>query len=147
MTPGAHRLPLGPWQLALAYAAFAGLATLANLLAQEGVLALLRGALALYPAMVVGTGVGLVVKYLLDKRYIFAFYARDAAHERETFLRYAVTGLITTVIFWGAEIAFHLAFGTTQARHAGAVLGLAVGYVIKYRLDKRHVFRRPAVPC
>lgn len=147
MTSGTHRMPLGPWQLALAYAAFAGVATLANLLAQEAVLGVLPGAFALYPAMVVGTGVGLVVKYLLDKRYIFAFYTRDAAHERETFLRYTLTGLVTTAIFWGMEIGFHVAFGTTQARHAGAVLGLAVGYVIKYRLDKRHVFQRGATPC
>lgn len=147
MTVGTSSMALGPWQTALAYTAFAGIAILANLLAQEAVLAWLAGSLALYAAMAVGTGVGLVVKYVLDKRYIFRFYTRDAAHERSTFVRYAVTGLLTTAIFWGAEIAFDLIFGTPQARQAGAVLGLTVGYLIKYRLDKRHVFQHSETAC
>jgi hypothetical protein len=31
-------------------------------------------------------------------------------------------------------------------REAGAVLGLTVGYVVKYRLDRRYVFTGPLAP-
>lgn len=31
-------------------------------------------------------------------------------------------------------------------RYLGGVLGLAIGYVIKYELDKRFVFRQQAQP-
>jgi putative flippase GtrA len=46
-------------------------ATACNLAAQRAVLALSDGAPAFMLALAVGTGVGLVVKYILDKRWIF----------------------------------------------------------------------------
>ena len=55
------------------YTLFALLATLLNLLAQEAVARIYDGAFALYLAMGCGTGMGLVSKYLLDKKYIFQF--------------------------------------------------------------------------
>jgi putative flippase GtrA len=91
--------------------------------------------------MIVGTGVGLVVKYVLDKRYIFRFRARDAAHDGKTFFLYTVMGLATTAIFWGFELGFDYLFATKQMRYMGGVLGLAIGYLVKYNLDKHYVFR------
>ena len=38
------------------------------------------------------------------------------------------------------EFAFQLLFGTDGMRYLGGVVGLTVGYFIKYRLDKRFVF-------
>ena len=49
-------------------------------------------------------------------------------------------GLITTVIFWGAETAFWLIWRTDAMRELGAVIGLGIGYVVKYHLDRRYVF-------
>ncbi len=49
-------------------------------------------------------------------------------------------GLVTTAIFWGTETAFWLIWGTDLMREVGAVLGLSVGYVTKYLLDRRYVF-------
>ena len=37
-------------------------------------------------------------------------------------------------------LAFWLIWGTDLARESGAVLGLTVGYVVKYNLDRRFVF-------
>ena len=51
-------------------------------------------------------------------------------------------GLVTTALFWGTETAFWLLWGTEAMRELGAVLGLSVGYVVKYNLDKRYVFSR-----
>lgn len=127
--------------LAARYAAFAVVATLCNLLAQRASLAAYDGPGALAAAMAAGTALGLAVKYALDKRWIF--YDREtglAPHTRKAFL-YTLMGVFTTAIFWGTETAFWLAWRTDAMREAGAVLGLTVGYVIKYRLDKRFVFR------
>lgn len=136
------------WTLLLRYSLFAVLATLANLGAQRLVLMLGQGPALFVTAMVVGTALGLVVKYILDKRWIFADTETGVKAHGRKFSLYTAMGLITTAIFWGAET---LAWALTQsheAREIGAVIGLAIGYVVKYQLDRRFVFARPeAVPC
>lgn len=131
-------------QIAIAYTLFAMLATAANLGTQMLVMYVYGGAWALTGAIIAGTGVGLVLKYLLDKRYIFRYLTRNVAHEGRTFLLYTATGIATTIVFWGFELGFEAVFGTARARYTGAILGLAIGYVAKYQLDKRHVFQETA---
>ncbi len=131
---------LTPTALILRYGAFAVVATLANLGAQRLVLAGWTGAGALVLAIGVGTGVGLVVKYLLDKRWIFFDQSTGAATHTKKFGLYTLMGVVTTAIFWGAETGAWMIWQTDVAREIGAVLGLAVGYVVKYNLDKRFVF-------
>jgi putative flippase GtrA len=128
-------------ELALRYGAFAVIATLANLSAQRLVLAIPGG--GFLPALMAGTGVGLIVKYLLDKRWIFHDAFRHAREETRRFSLYTMTGIATTALFWITETAFWAIGQTQAAREAGAVLGLALGYTIKYRLDRRFVFRDP----
>lgn len=130
-------------RLAVVYALCALVSTITNIGAQDGVTWFAPDAIV--PALIVGTGVGLVVKYLLDKRYIFRFRARDAAHDGKTFVLYSVMGVATTVIFWGFELGFQSLFGTREMRYLGGIIGLAIGYVTKYHLDKRYVFRTEAV--
>lgn len=128
--------------LALRYAAFAVVATLANLAAQRLVLGF-GGALLV--AMVAGTGLGLVVKYALDKRWIFDDRSSGLAAHSRRFSLYSLMGVATTLIFWGFETAFWH-FGQTQlARETGAVLGLGIGYAVKYLLDRRFVFTAQAL--
>jgi putative flippase GtrA len=129
-------------KLALIYSLLALVATAANIGAQDIVTRLYVGPFALTLAMVAGTGTGLVVKYALDKKYIFSFRAQGVLHDGRTFALYTATGVFTTLIFWGFEFGFELAFRDRVMRYAGAVIGLAIGYVIKYRLDRRFVFRR-----
>ncbi|ESZ88236.1 MAG: hypothetical protein Q27BB25_04145 [Blastomonas sp. CACIA14H2] len=130
--------------LVLSYAGFAVLATLANLASQRAVLALLPGGLLL--ALAVGTLVGLVVKFWLDRTWIFAGKASTGSSTTGTFGLYAATGVVTTLIFWGFETAAWLIWQTHLAREIGAVSGLAIGYLVKYRLDRRYVFA-PARPA
>jgi len=122
------------------YLILALIAMAANIGAQDLSTRLYTGPGYLIASVVLGTGVGLVVKYLLDKRYIFRFKARNAAHDGQTFVLYVVMGIVTTAIFFAFEFGFQWAFGTRAMRYAGAVLGLAIGYVVKYHLDKRFVF-------
>ena len=96
-------------------------------------------------SVLVGTGVGLVVKFILDKRYIFAFQSENLSQDSRLFLLYSVMGVITTLIFWGFEFGFHLIFETREMRYLGGVIGLAIGYIAKYHLDKRYVFRTEAM--
>lgn len=127
--------------LTVRYILFAALATVTNLFMQDVVLFLFRSmADSLYVAMAVGTIVGLYVKYVLDKRYIFGYRTRDVSHDLRTFMLYAITGVFTTLIFWGFELGFYHAFGTHFWRTTGAVIGLAIGYALKYRLDRRFAF-------
>ncbi|ASP23059.1 GtrA-like protein [Antarctobacter heliothermus] len=126
--------------LILRYAGFAVLATLANLGVQR--LVLLGGDSGIVFALAVGTGTlaGLVVKYVLDKRWIFFDDATGLRAHGRKFTLYTVMGIVTTAIFWGTETAFWLIWHTDAMRETGAVIGLMVGYVIKYNLDRRFVF-------
>jgi len=128
-------------QLALTYALLALIATAVNIGAQDAAIRIYNGTFGVTLSILIGTAVGLAVKYVLDKRYIFRFRARDAAHDGKTFLLYSIMGLVTTVIFWGFEFGFDSVFQTKDMRYAGGIVGLAIGYLIKYRLDKRFVFR------
>ena len=138
-------------QIALLYVLFALVATAANIGAQAlwleiAVLLPLAQWLATVPvSMAAGTLVGLVVKYILDKRYIFRFKVENAAHDSRVFVLYSVMGILTTVIFWGTELLFDWIFKTDFMRYTGGVIGLAIGYTAKYHLDKKFVFvRQPA---
>ena len=124
--------------IALRYVIFAVIATIANLGTQRLVLS---GGEGLFIwAVLAGTAVGLVVKYLLDKRWIFFDTSSGTAAHARKFTLYTVMGLLTTAIFWGMETAFWLTWRTDAMRELGAVIGLTIGYVVKYWLDRRYVF-------
>lgn len=127
--------------LIIKYVIFALIATAVNIGAQDIVIRNYIGAFDILISVVVGTGAGLVVKYILDKRYIFRFRARDVAHDGKTCALYTLMGLATTVIFWGFEFGFDHLFETKEMRYLGGIIGLAIGYLTKYHLDKRYVFR------
>ena len=128
--------------LVLRYTAFAVLATLANLGVQRIVLMAGEGAVIFALAMVAGTAAGLVLKYILDKRYIFNDATTGLRASGQQFLLYTVMGLVTTALFWATETAFWVIWRTDAMRELGAVIGLSVGYVVKYKLDSKYVFTR-----
>jgi putative flippase GtrA len=128
-------------KIAVSYTMFALIATLANICAQEVVIRCYKGPFNIVFSVMIGTIMGLLVKYILDKRYIFRFEPRDANHAGQTFALYSLAGLATTGIFWGFEFGFQYIFETKEMRYLGGVIGLAIGYLMKYQLDKRYVFR------
>jgi putative flippase GtrA len=132
--------------LAIYYAIFALIATAANIGTQELLTRAYRGEFQILASILAGTAVGLVVKYVLDKRYIFHFRARNTAHDTQTFALYTIMGLATTVVFWGFEGGFHHLFKTKEMRYLGGVIGLSIGYLTKYHLDKRFVFKNISQP-
>ncbi|MEM7523331.1 MAG: GtrA family protein [Pseudomonadota bacterium] len=131
-------------RLSLLYGAFGAIATACNLGAQAVVHAVLPpgdgAGLAYWLALGFGTGVGLVVKYALDKRWLFNDRSTGVAAHSKRFGLYTVMGVATTVIFWGMQTGFFVMTGSRAMLYLGGALGLAIGYVVKYNLDKRYVF-------
>jgi hypothetical protein len=126
------------------YALFAGLATGINIAVQRGGGQIVRGPLSLYILILSGTTAGLIVKYLLDKRFIFHYQPPSRREEAIKVLLYLMMSAFATAVFWAVELSFDALFDFTAARYLGAAVGLTLGYSMKYELDKRFVFNQPA---
>lgn len=127
--------------IAFRYIIFAIASTIANLLFQYMSFFFYSGFLSLYLAMFMGTLAGLILKYVLDKKYIFFHTPKSKKDDGKKFLLYSLMGVFTTVIFWGFEMSFYYLFENESAKYIGAVIGLSIGYVVKYFLDKKFVFK------
>lgn len=88
-----------------------------------------------------GTGVGLVLKYILDRNYIF--YVRETTLNKDfrRFCLYTLFGLFTTILFWSIEWLFIQLFTHPLSRYIGGAIGLILGYFIKYLMDREWVFK------
>lgn len=123
------------------YVLFAIISTGVNLAFQFLSFSLYNGFLALYVAMFFGTLSGLILKYILDKKYIFFHTPKSKKDDGKKFVLYSLMGVFTTFIFWGFEIAFDAFLDNKNAKYIGALLGLSIGYIVKYQLDKKFVFK------
>ncbi|WP_374442882.1 GtrA family protein [Pseudomonas panipatensis] len=131
-------------KIALYYVLFALIATGFNIGAQDISVRIYTGPLSILLSVILGTAVGLIAKYILDKRYIFLFKTRNTLHDGQVFALYSIMGLATTAIFWGFEFTFQYLFDSKEMRYLGGIIGLAIGYIVKYHLDKKFVFRASA---
>lgn len=127
--------------LVLKYSLFALIATIINLFTQFISLAIYSQDFSLYIAMFFGTLTGLIAKYILDKKYIFYYVVKDKKEDSQKFILYSIMGVFTTLIFWGFEIGFDAIFENEVAKYIGAIIGLSIGYITKYFLDKKFVFK------
>lgn len=128
-------------RLTIKYALFALVATGINLLFQWPFFFFYEGHAALYSALLVGTLAGLVVKYILDKHWIFYHKTTSHGENAKKFGLYSLMGGVTTFIFWGVEMGFYYFTDMPGGQYLGGAIGLAIGYVTKYFLDKRFVFK------
>ena len=127
-------------KIAVLYSLFAGLSTAVNIGSQMLSMLIYSGVYAIEISILIGTLAGLPLRYFLEKRYIFSFQSKNINHDGQLFILYSFMGVFTTAIFWATEYAFHLIFITDAMRYTGGVLGLIIGYYVKYQLDKRFVF-------
>lgn len=125
---------------AIKYIIFASISTFFNLTSQYVSFSLYSDFAALYIAMFFGTLTGLVIKYILDKKFIFYHEVKRKRDDARKFALYSLMGLLTTIIFWGTEVSFDALSQDPNAKYFGAIVGLSIGYVIKYFLDKKYVF-------
>ena len=127
-------------RIAVLYTLFAVLSTVINIGSQMLSISAYKGPYSVEISILVGTAAGLPLRYFLEKRYIFNFKSQNLKHDGKLFVFYSAMGVITTLMFWGTEYAFHLIYDTDSMRYVGGVIGLAVGFYVKYQLDKKYVF-------
>lgn len=127
-------------RLTLIYSLITIFAIAVNILCQALMIMLYKDIYAIQISVLVGTVVGLPIKYLLEKRYVFQFKSENWNHDRQTLIMYTFMGIFTTAVFISVEFTFHMVFNTDLMRFIGGAIGLIIGNVIKYHLDKRYVF-------
>ena len=127
-------------KIAVMYTLFAVLSTAINIGSQMLSVWIYEGPLSVEISILVGTVMGLPLRYSLEKRYIFNFTSKNLVHDGKLFVFYSAMGVITTLIFWGTEYAFHLVYDTDLMRYLGGIIGLSTGFYVKYQLDKKYVF-------
>ena len=127
-------------KIAVLYTLFAVVSTAINIGSQMVSIWVYEGPLSVEISILVGTVMGLPLRYFLEKRYIFNFTSKNIVHDGKLFIFYSAMGVITTLIFWGTEYAFHLIYDTDLMRYLGGIIGLSIGFYVKYQLDKKYVF-------
>jgi putative flippase GtrA len=100
------------------------------------------GSLRIYDIIkiLVGTGLGFMSKFILDKFFVFRERHENIGHTFRQMVIYGLMAVFTTLIFWSFQVAFKLLFSFTFAEQVGAVIGLGIGYTVKFFLDRRFVF-------
>ena len=117
----------------LRYYFFAFVAIISNLSTQYICVYFLKN---IYISIFSGTVVGLLVKFFLDRSYIFE--AKTYCFNQ--FFLYVSTAIITTFIFWSIEFLFYIIFASYEMMYFGGFLGLLLGYYLKFKLDQKYVF-------
>ena len=124
------------------YILFAIFATTANLLTQRIILSFSKTTFFFFIAISLGTLIGLIIKFFLDKTFIFLDKSKDFKKVGQKFSLYSSNGILSTIIFWGIESIFWIIWKTESMREIGAIVGLSIGYIMKYQLDKKYVFNK-----
>ncbi|MGI3899544.1 MAG: GtrA family protein [Janthinobacterium lividum] len=123
------------------YVFFALLSTGINLGTQQiAMMLFVQFAGTLPLSLLAGTVAGFVAKYILDKNFIFFDHSVGRSEEVRKVALYGFFSVFTTVLFWAVEIGAFRLFGTVEAKYTGAVLGLGLGYALKFMLDRRFTF-------
>ena len=127
-------------KIAVLYTLFAVVSTSINIGSQMVSIWVYEGPFSVEISILVGTVMGLPLRYFLEKRYIFNFASKNLVHDGKLFVFYSAMGVITPLIFWGTEYTFHLIYNTDVMRYLGGIIGLSIGFYVKYQLDKKYVF-------
>jgi putative flippase GtrA len=124
------------------FVTFAILAGVSNLATQEAIIRLMPPWIPIIISVLAGTAIGFVVKYVLDKYYVFLDGYDGHTAELRKVAMYGLFSIGTTLLFWAIELGFWYAWSTAEAKYIGAIIGLILGNWLKYLLDRRWVFSR-----
>ena len=78
--------------------------------------------------MLFSTLVGLVIKYVLDKKYIFYYRTKTQTENAKKFIFILLYGSIYNFNILCSEILFDKLFEHDMSKYAGAIIGLSIGY-------------------
>ncbi len=86
----------------------------------------------------IATIAAFVFKYLADRFLVFKKEKYTTAQKEIAGIGlYTLFSVFTTLLFWAVQLSFKVYF---QLEYIGLILGLAVGYTLKFFLDKYFVF-------
>lgn len=91
-------------------------------------------------ALGMGTLIGFIFKFLVDKYIIFNTIT-SLAETTSELIKYFGFAILTTFIFWGSEVSFLFVFGE-EFYLIGGLFGLFIGYTLKFIFDKNYVFTK-----
>ena len=128
------------YRIAFLYSLFAVSSIVINIGSQMISILTYSGAFSVELSILIGTVTSLPIRFILEKHYIFNFTSKNIAHDGKLFVLYTCMAVITTLIFWGMEYTFHLIYNSDEMRYVGGVIGLTIGFYVKYQLDKKYVF-------
>lgn len=92
-------------------------------------------------AMFIGVGVGTVVKYITNKKFVFSYKPESKREEANTFAWYSFFGVFVAAFFFLIEYGTFKLWDYQYSRQIGAVLAMLVTTAIKYKIDKHIVFK------
>jgi len=122
------------------YLLFSLISIFINILTQYLSMFFYRGFLDVEISILLGTLVSVPFRYIVEKTYIFNFKSTNLKQDSQIFVLYLYYSIITTLIFWFIEYCFYIFFSTNLMRYVGGILGLSIGFFLKYQLDKKYVF-------
>lgn len=126
----------------LKYSFFSTIAMVINIASQRLIFSASDSEHVFIVAILTGTITGFISKYIFDKYFIFYDYSSVVVEETKKILKYSFFAIFTTLIFWSTEYIFWNIYQTHTAREIGAIIGLSLGYYLKYNLDKKYVFNK-----
>lgn len=127
-------------EIVIKYIFFSIISSFINIASQFIFLLFYTSYLNIELSILFGTIMGMPPRYVLEKKYIFYFRANNLKHDGRIFVIYIFFSGITTLLFWAIEYLFHIVFMDDILRYIGGLIGLMIGFYIKYRLDKKYVF-------
>jgi hypothetical protein len=136
-----ERLTLIRVRFTLLYSFFVAVGITTNLITQLLVAKVLTQVFQIYIGMSLGALTSMLVKFQLDRHYIFLCRPSSLITRGRQFFFYSLFGIVNISCFWSAELTFHFLFQAPSMRYVGAFIGLIVGHALKYRVDKRLVFK------
>lgn len=116
------------------YILFCLISIFLNLLTQEFFLIFFNSYVI---SILFGTVIGFLIKFYLDKNFIFL---KSSSFSFNQLFTYTFTAIFSTIIFWSVEIFFLIYFQNNMMKILGGFLGLILGYTLKFKLDYKLTF-------
>lgn len=88
-----------------------------------------------------GIAIGFFTKFVLDKFIVFESNNTNIKETAWQFFIYSSLAVITTIIFLLFEFSFKIFFHFYHSEIVGGLIGLVIGYTVKFFLDKKFVFK------
>lgn len=87
---------------------------------------------------VLGVGVSYIVKFILDKFIVFEKKDTNLKQTSKEFIKYFLFAIVTTAINIGGQYLLYKVFSWEYL--VAAIIPLAIGYIVKFLLDRKYVF-------